>query len=73
MAEAKMFAIRDRVSGDFYQQACGKTGWYGDLGTARLFKTQDGAMKTINADGHHVRYPGNRTLHVVEVRMQSYG
>ncbi len=68
--EAKMFAIRDRHSGDFYQSAAGKTGWYGELGTARLFKTEDGAASTIAKGGHHVSYPGNRLLHVVEVKLE---
>lgn len=71
--EATMFAIRDRKTGEFYQSVVCKTGWYGDLGMARLFKTQEGALGTINKAGHHVKYPGDRMVHVVKVRLEAHG
>lgn len=73
MTKASMFAIRDRKTGSFYQAAACSTGWYGELGTARLFKTQDGALRTISKGDHHVSYPGDRFLHVVKVNMEAVG
>jgi hypothetical protein len=62
------FVIRDTTTGEVYQLRPGRTGWYDtDLTYARRYKTREGAERTIKVGNHHVSYPGNRTLEIVDL------
>ncbi len=64
------WVIKDTNTDEYYRQRCSTNGWYStDINTARLFTTAKQAQQTINADGHHVTYPGWRKLVVKEVQL----
>lgn len=63
------YAIKDLDTGEYYRQRVGD-GWYStDIDNARLYGTYKQAKKTIDAGDHHVSYPGNRKIVVVEVKL----
>lgn len=64
-----MFAIKDRGTSEYYQQTSGPTGWYGDIGGARLYRGAYRAEQSIQRGGHHVTYPGGRDLIVIPVEV----
>jgi len=69
-----VYAIKDMNSGEFYQQKATRNGWYDDIRGARFFKEAERAQHTAqhmaDTGNHHVRYPGNRSLKVVTVKLE---
>ena len=65
----EVFAIKDEVSGLFYQQKPRTAGWYDSLHGARFYIERGRAERTIKGNDHHVSYPGDRKLIVVSVRL----
>lgn len=62
------FVIKDIITNEYYRQRLGSKGWYSsDINDSRLYTAAKQAQKTINDAEHHVTYPGNRTLKVIEV------
>jgi hypothetical protein len=60
--------IGDLNTGEYYRQRCGPNGWYSkDIEDSRLYINQTQPIKTISDNGHHVSYPGNRQLVIVQV------
>jgi hypothetical protein len=61
------FVIRDIDSKALFQSRSGRNGWYDhDATYARRYKTREGAQHTIDRGNHHVSYPGNRQLEIIE-------
>lgn len=64
------WVIKDTNSGEYYRQRSNNNGWYSYfIDDVRLFTSPHQAQKTIDAAGHHVSYPGNRSLVVQEVKV----
>jgi hypothetical protein len=63
------WVIKDTSTNEYYRQRAGD-GWYSsNIEHARMFGTEKQAQKTIHDAGHHVTYPGNRSLVTQEVRI----
>lgn len=58
------YCIYDQASETYFaRQYRPGRGWYSPHPEdARLYKTPMAAKRVIDADGHHVSYPGNRVL-----------
>ena len=64
------YVIKDSNTGEYYRQRLGSKGWYSsNIDNARLYAEEKPAHKTIADNGHHVSYPGNRNLNVVQVKL----
>ena len=64
------WVIKDLITNEYYRQRAGKTGWYStDINDSRLYTSEESALKTIDQAGHHVIYPGNRHISVLEVKI----
>lgn len=63
------YIIKDLDIDEYYRQRAGN-GWYSsDINNSRLFTTEEKAQETIDSAGHHVTYPGDRNLKVIEVKI----
>lgn len=65
----KMYAIFDVDSEEYFARGITRTrGWYSkNVMDARLYKSRKAASLVIFKGSHHVSYPGNRDLEVVEL------
>lgn len=64
------YVIKDSNTKEYYGKRPSKTGWYSsNLEESRLYASIKAAQKTISDGEHHVSYPGNRTLVIVEVKL----
>ncbi len=67
-----VFMIKDLHTNTFFRRKAGPPGegWYGeDLTKARTYGSEAAALGVIAQAGHHVTYPGNRWLVVVEFKV----
>jgi len=63
-----VYVIKDLNTNEYYRQKPGPKGWYSsNINHARLYSTEKIAQKTIDIGNHHVSYPGNRNLTIIEV------
>ena len=61
------WVIKDTLTNEYYRQRAGD-GWYStDINAARIYTTKSQAEKTISEGNHHITYPGNRILNVIEI------
>lgn len=64
------YAIKDLNTKEYYRQRVGSDGWYSsDINTSRLYGKEKQAQKTIDDNEHHVSFPGNRNLVIVEIAL----
>lgn len=64
------WVIKDLSTNEYYRQRHSTGGWYGlDISTARLYTSIRQAQQVIDRAEHHVTYPYNRDLKIVEVRL----
>ena len=63
-----MFVIKDTTTGEYFRRRAGRAGWYGsNPADARFYASAAAADRVIQAGGHHVTYPGGRSLNIVPV------
>jgi len=64
------YIIKDLNTKEYYRQRLGPNGWYGlDINASRVYREEKQAQKTIDDNGHHVSYPDNRDLVIIEVEL----
>jgi len=64
------FVIKDVSRNEYYRQRAGSNSWYSkDINHSRLFVNERVAQQTIDMNGHHVSYPGDRVLEIKEVHL----
>jgi len=64
------YAIKDLNTDEYYRQRLGSKGWYSfDINESRLYGNKKQAQRTIDNNDHHVSYPGNRNLIIVEIKL----
>lgn len=63
--------IKCEFSGWYFTKSITPQGWYHpDIGRARIFTKRRYALKTISDAGHHVIYPGDHILKIVNVKIE---
>lgn len=64
------YVIKDMNTGEYYRNSVGSTGWYSDdINFSRIYSSEKQTNGTIDKSGHHVIYPGNRNLKVIEIKI----
>lgn len=64
------YVIKDLNTEEYYRQRSGTHGWYSpDINASRLYIRGKDAQKTIDNNQHHVSFPDNRQLTVVEISL----
>ena len=64
------WVIKDLSKNEYYRQRHASGGWYSlDINNARLYTSIKQAQVVIDSATHHVTYPYNRDLKIIEVRL----
>lgn len=65
------WVIKDTYSKDYYAGSVTADGWYHpDINRARTYLTHKTAYITLTEGSHHVIWPGNRILEIVQIKIE---
>ena len=62
--------IKDLSTNEYYRQRVGPHGWYStNISDSRVYTSAIIAKRVIDKGDHHVTFPGNRNLGIIDVKI----